>query len=496
MQPNYVIVPRENLTYSENPLKIITREDYYMLRMVPLPSTLQTPTPPIQALDMIDFEKKLKKSKLVSLEKPDNMPDAIKKVKKREKINIMATNTLSSLGLGLGCTIGILLKFVAPLAFGGAAFVIAAPVMISLTCGAGLLALGLAFLVHKFGTKKAIEDIATTIYQNKLCKAKMREEGEVLTKKIEESFTMLLTMKLALERLKRAREKVYPNSIPATTERKLEACINEYINFLVHDPNHPNVKLIEDIHDREKEIQLITDRQKNIRRKLNEACTLILNHTTTIKDYVETKDNAKEIIDCYPSLHLVAHKATVPPIISKPVVGFAFLGAFSGAFGLSYFSIALVTTFTVIPMAFPPLYAIIGLSILVATWNSYTVYQTKKREAYRNTKLENRQIHLSYYEKNDKLLQDRYCRELEHYSNYQPDIIRELEVYSSATPDVTRKQITPIVSQTRQAFYNEIKFNPSSQYDLPSLVKEEELRFNDPSQLEAAIASQRACSVN
>lgn len=461
----------------------------------------QAPPPPVQVLDAIAFEGRFERNEidLVSFnynETPENVAAAIKKVSLREKLSLMAANTISSLGLGLGSTIGILLKFSAPLAIGGAGLAIATEVMIGLSTGAGLLAIGLAFFVHKFYTKEAIKNAGILLSQIEGLDKKIdRRAGQILGR-FQQSFAMLLQMTLALEQLKRHREQSNPQSLPTPTEKEIRARIDNYIDFLVKDPSHPNFNKIKDDEiaeeneKREAQIRKALERQYHIRNKLNQACTQILNDPTIspkdyarlAKDYAAT--NTQSIRDaCFPPLRFIAAKTKLPNILTKPAVGLSFLGTFSGTIGLSYTSIGLITAFTVLPIAFPPLYIILGLAFVIATFTAYNVYHAKKIEAQRNIDKRNRQKHLSYFYDSNKLLKDRYTEELTQYNSYQPEI-----VHTQPSP---KPQPSPEFKRQPSAAENELSllqkratdFNPSSNQDLTISTAGEDLRFNDPSQL-------------
>lgn len=459
-------------------------------------------TPPIQVLDAIEFEERFKRNEidLVSFnfnETPENIAAAVKKVPLKEKLSIIATNTISSLGLALGSTIGILLKFTLPTAIGGAGLVIETAVMGWLSGGAGLLAFGLAFFVHKFYTKESIKNTGILISQIKGLDKKIDRRAAQILARFQQSFAMLLQMKLTLEQLKRNRERSNPHSVASSTENELQARIDNYIDFLVKDPNHPNFNKIKDdeIHEeeekREPQIRKALERQYHIRNRLREACnTIFLFQDDTMgskdfarlaKDYVSTHQKGIRNY-CFPPLRFIATKTKLPSILSKPTVGLSFLGTFSGTIGLSYTSISLMTAFTVLPIAFPPLYLILGLAFVIAGFTAYNVYQTKKIEAQRNIDKKNRQKHLSYYYDANKLLKDRYTEELTQYNSYQTELIYPQQSPTPQPSPEFKKHAD--LTQTRQSICQNrpVDYASSSTNDL-RVSPSEDIRFNDLWQL-------------
>jgi cell division protein FtsL len=482
-----------------------------MLRLEPILEnqeleTKETPpatTPSVQLLDPISFEKEFQegKAELVNfnfIETPETLARVARLVPSSEKRHIMATYTISSLGLGLSCTIGILLKFTTPLAFGGAAFTIATGTMIGLTAGGGLLAIGLAFFVHKFYTKEAIKNMGILLSQLEQLDIKIKERASRIIQYNNESFSMLLQMKLASEQLKFKREQLNPLSSPSPTEKQIEARIDNYINFLVKHPAHPNFNQINDCQLRENEINGAHDRQQNIRAKLTEACTEILSNKTTVENFAKASENytshhTDDIRSCFPSLAYVAPKTKLPTIINKPAVGFAFLGSFSGTVGLSYLSLAVITAFATLPMAFPALYLIIPLAFAVATSVAYTVYKTKNLEAERNTDKKNKQKQLSYYYRNTRLQERRLHQETRAYCNYEAEVISsQLSPKTNQPTVVKRIPSFPNLTESGLSMFsnNVLDFNASSNHDLKSIpMEDEDLSFRDPSQFTSSSCS-------
>ncbi|MDA8561979.1 hypothetical protein N9L02_02560, partial [Gammaproteobacteria bacterium] len=348
----------------------------------------------LQALDTIGFENEFKKGEieLVSFkikETKDLVEEAIKKVKFSEKCKIWLNSTLSSLGFGIGWTIGYLNKFTSPMMSGGAGIVLSHPVYIGLMIGCGLLALTIAFFVHKYYTKPTIKNVAmlqhTLIhYQNKIEKKSKRISDDLVN-----YFGMLANMKLTLEKIKRNRLQKDSASSPSNIEEKIQSRIDEYINFLVNDPNHPNLQLIKAKNEKDEAIERAKQRQINIRDQLDDACKYISKNNSKIKKYILLKKE-KIIKNCFPSLKLIAPKTKEPVVIKKPTIGFSFLGAFSGTMGLSYLVFGLLKSFAGLSVVtFPPILIFFAIAIPVAAGITYSVYKTKKLEAERNTELKN-----------------------------------------------------------------------------------------------------------
>ncbi len=433
---------------------------------------------PVQALDPVDFELRFKK-------KLDDSK-AIEPVPLRERSYIITTYTISSLGLGLGCTIGPLLKFVAPLAIGGAGLKIATLVMAGLVGGAGLLAVALAFVVHKRYTKEAIEKAGKQLKQISDNNDELAKRSLMIDECLYQAFSMLLYMKYASEKLKRARLLLDPASSPSPTEDMIEKRINNYINFLVIDPNHPHLQQIKDDERRRKSIGNATDRQETIRDRLMEACDQLLKGKTTVKNYQDT--HIVEIRDCFPSLRLTASRAKTPTVMNKPAIGFSFLGTFSGVMGLSYTAITLISLFTTMTITFPPLYPILALSFTVATITAYTAYKAKKEEAIRMAQISNQEKQLAYYTEVQQSLKDQYTKELQHYAKYQPEVLRNNKTLSRSKSMSELKRV-PSVRNGLSLFNETANFDPTSNHDIPSLERiadtlpEEDLTFEDPSEV-------------
>ncbi len=466
----------------------------------------QTPPPPIQILDAIAFEELYKAKKIelfdhsssepVTTAKAESEPvttakpeTAVKPVKKvislKEKIYILTSSIIPAIGFGLGNTIAVLLKFVAPIAVvGGAGLAISTGLMIGLTGGFGFLALGLVFMMYHNSIKDAIKKIDLFNNQLERLQDEINLKAVKILKDFNNAFAMLLKMKLALEQLKRTRK-----TSGSDKETIIERRIDSYINFLVQHPDHPNFQKIQDAKLRKEEIEGADKRQKKIRDKLDEISKEILNdNTVSVNDYIQRAEDYAEKLkedkifrdNCFPSFHFVAPKAKLPPFININLKEFltAFFGAFGGIFGLPFLTITLIGTFTVIPMAFPPLYPILALGIVYGMYNVYRINDTKKLEAERNVEKLNMQKHLAYYHySHNKLLRDRLTTELNQYTRYQRDVIAtEFSPKLQSSPEFKKPPITEPASLQSKA----VDYIPSSDEKLTISTAGEDLSFNEP----------------
>lgn len=468
-------------------------------------SAPQTPPPPIQILDAEAFEERYEAGEIELVDSfsshakpattptPTTTPPTVKPAKKaislKEKIYILTSSVIPAIGFGLGNTIAVLLKFVAPVAVvGGAGLTISTGLMIGLTGGFGLFALGLVAMMYHSSTKQAIEKIEQFNSQLQRLQEGIEKRAAQILNDFNNAFAMLLEMKLALEQLKRRREALDPDSFPSATEITIQRRINSYINFLVQHQDHPNFQKIDEKF-RDEAIAGARQRQINIRIRLSEACDEILNDPTVHpKDFgqqakayaLKLREDKTFRDDCFPSLHLIAPKAKRPPFINISLKEFltSFFGAFGGIFGLPFLTIGLIGTFSVIPMAFPPLYPILALGIAYGLYNVYRVNDTKKLDAERNAEKLNKQKHLAYYYDSHKLLKDRLTTELEQYIEYQPDVIAsQFSPKPQPSPEFKRQPGTTLLPN------GAVDYLPSSNQKLTTSLAGEDLRFNALSQL-------------
>lgn len=456
----------------------------------------------LQALDTIEFESEFKQGKidLITFKVSDNpqiIQQAIDDVPAHEKRHIKAIYYLSSIGTGLSCTIGIMMKFSAPIVVGGAGIVIAMPILIGLTAGCGIIALALAYYVRKIWVTKEIRNSGLLLKEIEHNDEKIIEQGLKIERELKQSFTMLLRMQLALENLKRTREQVSSISTPSLGEEQLKKRIDDYIDFLVTNPHHPNFSSIESPKRRLAAMDRATERQVTIRHRLQEACELIQSGQTTLKNYI--KKNPAEIRACFPSLHLIAPKIklSISDIVLKPEFGLSFLGGFTGTFGLSYSMLGIISAFFVLPMLFPPLYVILPIAFIGACYIAHSMYKIKKVEEERKTFSKNQQKYIAYLHRADNLLSNRYTKELEHYTDDQSDTVTRTTTRSpSRTPPLSNPVMDSKseidISKSGLSFLETIGQTRSSTPDQPSLIQTEDLRFNDPSQL-TEISSQISC---
>lgn len=414
------------------------------------PTSLPQRIKNIQALDTIEFECEYQQNKVELVRfnldnQPGDVKNAIAKVPPNEKRIISATYILSSIGTGLGSTIGMMTRFSAPIAIGGAGLTIGASLMVGLTAGCGIIALCLAYFVRKYYTKEAFKKVGLLReqidhYDTKLCEKAIKVEHD-----LNKAFAMLLKMKCELNILRKIREE--QNLVQSSDkEETLEMKINYYINFLVIDPEHPNLNLIEDYQKKREATERAIVRQDKIRLRLNEACNLIETKKTTIDKYI--KYHPCEVRRCFPSLHLVAPKikTSLRDILFTPSVGLTILGGFTGSVGLSYSMLGIISMFTVISMSFPPLYPILGIGFIGSFIMGCAVYKIKKTENKRKAHLKNQQKYLAYLTRADKLLTERYTHELEDYVQYKT-IPKEPEPTSLASSPSSTPPIIPILER-------------------------------------------------
>lgn len=486
--------------------------------------TPQTPPPSVQILDAVAFEELYEAGKIELFDPSPSskiterpVPTATKLVKKaislKEKIYILTSSFIPAIGFGLGNTLAVLIKFVAPVAgVGGAGLYISNAVMIGLTGGFGLIALGLMGMMYYSSYKDATKKLETFNHQLERLQEEIDLKAAKILNDFNKAFAMLLKMKLALEQLKRTREALDPYSFPSHTETVIQKRINSYIDFLAQNQNHPNFQKIQD-EFRHDEIEGARQRQINLRNKLYEASEKILNDTTiSVKDYANRAEeyvnelknkkifeNGKVVLtkegkeltedkvlrdSCFPSLHFVAPKAKRPPFININLKEFftAFGSAFGPIFGLPFLTIAIIGVFTTIPMAFPPLWPILALGVVYGMYNVYRVNDIKKLDAERNVEKLNKQKHLAYFHySHNKLLKDRLHTELEEYTKYQYDVIATQ--FSSPKPQPSpefKKHPTAGLTLSQKPA---VDYTPSSDQDLKISTAGEDLRFNDPSQL-------------
>lgn len=323
-----------------------------------------------------------------------DLENTLNKVPSKERRYITIMNITAPLGLGVSATLTILLRFMAPLAAGGAALAVSIPVFMGLAIGGTLLALCIGFAVHKFFTKEAIKDIASQIKQIEEYNQAIIAKKTLVDEKKCESFEKLAMMK---------RHGLNPTEL------------QKQIHYFVGNPDHISLLQIPHQQEQKEAIKRTIQRQTAIKTLLDEA----LASQIPIETFIQT--NKDSILACFPSTgHMTKDPSNLP--IAKPTLIASTFG-FTGTFSLSFTSMAIITGLTTVTVTFPPVFIVLALSAVVSAIVGYAVYQNRLNNAKRSSEINYQRKTLDYLKETNLNLE-------QGINNIQNHIIAKLHTSS------------------------------------------------------------------